>query len=71
MTNNKEFPLGFNSIHIPVLHLLISNDIQFTAMVMTMMAIWIYRRLRVVYNWKKGMIDEKSKSDAALFNKKM
>jgi len=71
VTNNKEFPLGFVSIHIPISHLLISDAIHFTTMVMTIIAMLIQRRLRVVRTWKKAMINEKSKSDAALFNKKM
>mmetsp|Transcript_13258 Transcript_13258/g.15214 ORF Transcript_13258/g.15214 Transcript_13258/m.15214 type:complete len:126 (+) Transcript_13258:1102-1479(+) len=71
VTNNKEFPLGFVSIHIPISHLLISDAIHFTTMVMTMIAMWIHRHLRVICTREEAMIDEKSKSGAGLINKKM
>uniref|UniRef100_A0A7S0CFJ5 Uncharacterized protein n=1 Tax=Proboscia inermis TaxID=420281 RepID=A0A7S0CFJ5_9STRA len=54
MTNNKEFPLGFDSIHIPMYQFLISDAIPFTTIVMTMIAMWIHRRLWVDLTWKKS-----------------
>jgi len=50
---------------------LISDAIPFTTMVMTMIAMWIHRHLRVICTREEAMIDEKSKSGAGLINKKM
>mmetsp|Transcript_54530 Transcript_54530/g.65632 ORF Transcript_54530/g.65632 Transcript_54530/m.65632 type:complete len:82 (+) Transcript_54530:164-409(+) len=73
MTNNKEFPLGFKSIHIPMSQFLISDAIPFTTMVMTMIAMWIHRRLPgcsyLEENNHKGNL--RSKSDVALFSKEI
>ena len=56
-------------IHIPMSHFF--DVVTFTTMEMTMIAMWIHCCLWVVCTWEKAMIEEKRKSDEALYSKKI